>query len=533
MKNIIVLVFLLFTLNEASAKSKMVTYTGTIKGYNTNIGYSTGKIYVSNVVTHLTDLYLIEIKPDGSFLASFPLDYNQECWINFPFFNSHVYFEPGKKIVQDFDITNANNISSIFQGNDQLALINNDINKVRPILLGWNWSAIYDDIYLFTPEQYKDYLSKIGARQLSAIDSVATTAGMDKRSYQLVKRYVQYQLAGYLLSYNYTRQNAYRTKNKLPFNDRNPVIPNVKLDVSYYNFLKEIKYNDPTAMSSFWYFGFLDQLKRIELITEQTDRIDYVKEIKSLKALDTLDKVLKANLAYFEDMARQNTPKPVPWEKATKLVLKQLLNTNVTLELELLYLQSISVQKDYDKDTLSDAEVDKLRSRTKHKFLLADIETLNSKLRKTIKDAKMQTGYVDNQIKKDAQADGVFADLIKKYEGKAVFVDFWATWCAPCLMSIKEMVPLKEEMAQNKDVVFLYITSPTSPEKSYQIVMPSIKGEHYRLTYDQYNVLAKQFNVTAIPHYALINKAGQVVDKDFKWVGIDEIKKQLVALANE
>ena len=85
MKNILVLVFLLFTLNEASAKSKMVTYTGTIKGYNTNIGYSTGKIYVSNVVTHLTDLYLIEIKPDGSFLASFPLDYNQECWIYFPF----------------------------------------------------------------------------------------------------------------------------------------------------------------------------------------------------------------------------------------------------------------------------------------------------------------------------------------------------------------------------------------------------------------------------------------------------------------
>ena len=63
--------------------------------------------------------------------------------------------------------------------------------------------------------------------------------------------------------------------------------------------------------------------------------------------------------------------------------------------------------------------------------------------------------------------------------------------------------------------------------------MPGIKGEHYRVTQDQYNVLSKQFQITGIPHYAVINKRGGVVDGNFQWGQTDQIKKQLMALANE
>ena len=112
-------------------------------------------------------------------------------------------------------------------------------------------------------------------------------------------------------------------------------------------------------------------------------------------------------------------------------------------------------------------------------------------------------------------------------------LSFWATWCVPCMNSIKEMAPLKEELAQNKDIVFLYITNPSSPEKAYHTVMPGIKGEHYRVTNDQYNLLAKQFQVTGIPHYALVNKRGGVVDGHFRWSKTDEIKKRLMDLVNE
>lgn len=41
---------------------------------------------------------------------------------------------------------------------------------------------------------------------------------------------------------------------------------------------------------------------------------------------------------------------------------------------------------------------------------------------------------------------------------------------------------------------------------------PGIKGEHYRLTADEYSVLAKRFQINGIPHYAIANKKGIVVE---------------------
>ncbi|WP_342455478.1 TlpA disulfide reductase family protein, partial [Bacteroides caccae] len=30
-------------------------------------------------------------------------------------------------------------------------------------------------------------------------------------------------------------------------------------------------------------------------------------------------------------------------------------------------------------------------------------------------------------------------DVLQKYEGKAVYIDFWASWCMPCLKEIPKM----------------------------------------------------------------------------------------------
>ena len=41
--------------------------------------------------------------------------------------------------------------------------------------------------------------------------------------------------------------------------------------------------------------------------------------------------------------------------------------------------------------------------------------------------------------------------------GKVVLIDFWATWCAPCISSIPHMDELVEKF-KNKDVVFISLT---------------------------------------------------------------------------
>nr|WP_084407014.1 TlpA disulfide reductase family protein [Pedobacter panaciterrae] len=532
MKKILAFVCLLLSVYVASAQSKKITYTGTIKGYSANMGFTTVRLLVDNIVTGSHEVYLIDIKPDGTFFTSFTLLRSQECLVTFPFFYDYVYFEPGKKLVQDFDVADPLNVSSVFKGDSKLALINNDINKVRPILKDENWNDRYADIYQLTPEQYKVYFLNIRARKLRMIDSVAKEAGMSKVAYELARQNVQYLIGLQLIQYNHMRDYAYRMKNKLPFTSKKPELAPVRLNISYYNFLKGMKY-DKAAMASWNYCFFLRELRYIDPIIDKAGRKDYTAEIKILKSQDTLDSNDKATIEYYESAAWMNRTEPGELEKARPIVLKKLLNNDISLGLELMYLQSVSEGMDEKKDTLSAAEFANIKSKIKNKFLLADVEELNNKIKENIRSAKTQTGFASNQSSVNTPADSFFVKLVDKYKGKVVFIDFWATWCSPCLISIKEMAPLKEDLAKNKDIVFLYITNSSSPEKTYQTVMPGIKGEHYRVTDDEYNLLAKQFQINGIPHYAIINKRGEVVDGHFRWGQTDEIKKELLALVGE
>lgn len=205
--------------------------------------------------------------------------------------------------------------------------------------------------------------------------------------------------------------------------------------------------------------------------------------------------------------------------------IKDLFDISESFVFDVIKLQEKSQLLERNFTPYSVNQLKKIQGKIKNLFLSNYIVYENDKLKNRLEANKTKTGFTVNQLKKTA-GDELFDSMIAKFKGKVIYVDFWATWCGPCKQGIKEIAPLKEEM-KDKDVVFLYITGETSPLKTWENSIPDIKGEHYRVTADEWNYLTQKFNISGIPHYVLVNKNGEVVNPKLGFHSNEEIKKIL------
>lgn len=126
----------------------------------------------------------------------------------------------------------------------------------------------------------------------------------------------------------------------------------------------------------------------------------------------------------------------------------------------------------------------------------------------------------------EAQSDGslteeqaveqaTFVDLegeqvpVAQFEGKVVLIDFWETWCKPCLSSFPTMQQLLDDYPE--DFVVLAVTPGFSDTKEDARKFRSEHDYDFVYLYDE-NKLHEKLNVQGIPFKVFVDAEGQFVE---------------------
>ncbi|MCG8582806.1 MAG: TlpA family protein disulfide reductase [Bacteroidales bacterium] len=100
---------------------------------------------------------------------------------------------------------------------------------------------------------------------------------------------------------------------------------------------------------------------------------------------------------------------------------------------------------------------------------------------------------------------------LKDYKGKVVLLNFWATYCVPCIQSISEKNELAEELKES-DFVLINICMDTNYKSWHHIIdSKQFKGEHLICKGNWKDNLSGSYNIYSVPHYTIVGRDGLVI----------------------
>jgi len=450
--------------------------------------YPTIILAVPNPVTAEMGIFKTLLSEDGSFHFEAPV----ECTVNIGAIGSKMFGDNVFSVglipaeVTKFEISydaseniKANMVSSI-------GLTSNDLPNYYKMFINFTERPDNESFYTMKPEEFSHFaIEKLMIQRLkrSINDSLISGEAKNLITNQCKLKY----LKGCLLTYSEYMSGNYR--HFKPKGEPGNYIPQ-EPNRLYYAFLKDFNLSDPQYL-------YNDQ---------------YTEVLKTILSNKTL------NIPAIKDT-------PVDeWLKEVKTTMADLIGSDTGLFYELLAANAYSRQFNEELKPLSDKQKENIRSYFKN----AEITKILLKRSDVVVKLELEKNYYKTTVNTTPAVpkEALMKTILSKYKGKAVLIDFWATWCAPCLDAMKETRDVKRDL-HDKDIAFVYITNSSSPQKLWEEKIKIIGGEHYYLTQDEWDYLLDSYSFSGIPSYLFYDKEGVLKNKITAYPGTEKMIKMI------
>ena len=100
---------------------------------------------------------------------------------------------------------------------------------------------------------------------------------------------------------------------------------------------------------------------------------------------------------------------------------------------------------------------------------------------------------------------------LRDFKGKTLFINYWATWCNPCLAEMPSMVELYNQYKDNQDIVFLYLS-----KENRNTIIDYLPKDEILSQLPLYKIISDDelFSTRGIPTTFIVDSSGEVVVKD-------------------
>jgi thiol-disulfide isomerase/thioredoxin len=190
-----------------------------------------------------------------------------------------------------------------------------------------------------------------------------------------------------------------------------------------------------------------------------------------------------------------------------------------------------ALQLSSDKETLENAAV--FFKQTGNTTRLAELQVLREKLLQE-KIAKLRTN-------RSAPTLNTFVDMKgdpvppETWKNKILVIDFWATWCIPCMEEMPYLQKIYDKYKNNPNIAFLVVNSGARNTLKDAQGWSGHKKYSFPVYYNTDPAIGDKFKFNIIPATYIINKEGNIQFANIGFEGAEvetKLKLQIEMLLN-